>query len=158
MPLATPASQERNGGGQSQAVTKRPTNLTVFSITRRKPIFSARPGGLCAPSERKCSVASNDTVLSQCYVWESQPFQTSLVWTERLQDLAASVGVLEGWEGYSNFHQCLKIACPGPKKKKRESPANNHSFVLPVRSIWSENVSFFRRGLGKCRHHACCPE
>lgn len=59
------------GWGQSQAVTERRTNLTAFSITRRKPIFSAQPGGLCALSERKCSVASNDTALSQCYVWES---------------------------------------------------------------------------------------
>lgn len=66
-----PCQPGKEQGGQSQAVTERPTNLTAFSITRRKPIFSAQPGGLCAPSERKCSVASNDTVLSQCYVWES---------------------------------------------------------------------------------------
>lgn len=50
---------------------------------------------------------------------ESRPFQTSLVSTERLQDLTSSVGALKGWEGYSNFHRSLKIACPGPKKRER---------------------------------------
>lgn len=76
--------------------------------------------------------------LSAVYV--TRPVQTSPVSTERLQDLASSVGALQGWEGYANFHRTLKITALDPKRERgrREgrggggSPANNHSFLLLV--------------------------
>lgn len=107
-------------------------------------------------SESKCTIASNGTVLSRYSEWEPCPPDTPcLGWNPAIS--GSGGWCAQGVEGYSNFHRRLKIACPLSRTKK-ESPANNHSSVLAVWSIWSENVSFFRRGLGNCRHHACCPE
>lgn len=53
-------------------------------------------------------------------VYGSRLFQTSPVSTERLQDLASSVGALKGWEGYANFHRSLKIAALDQRERQRE--------------------------------------